>query len=80
MTYNIFYFSSEYNPTVQDNFSKTTKIGDKEIGLDIFEACSDDEYDKVRSSSYPGAQVVLICFSVVNNSSCKKTSNTTMKR
>ena len=62
-------FPSEYVPTVFDNYVVNVMISGEPVMLGLFDTAGQEEYDRMRPLSYPGANVFLICFSTVNPSS-----------
>jgi Ras-related C3 botulinum toxin substrate 1 len=59
-------FPEEYVPTVFDNYSTNVMIDGKVINLGLWDTAGQEEFDRLRPLSYPGTNVVLVCFSVVN--------------
>ena len=63
-------FPDEYVPTIFDNYSPQVKFEDggetKEINLSLWDTAGSEDYDRLRSLSYPGTDVFLICFSIRN--------------
>eukprot|EP00092_Neocalanus_flemingeri_P019896 GFUD01021552.1.p1 GENE.GFUD01021552.1~~GFUD01021552.1.p1 ORF type:complete len:197 (+),score=25.31 GFUD01021552.1:113-703(+) len=64
-------FPSAYVPTVFDNYAVTVLIGGEAHTLGLFDTAGQEDFDKLRPLAYPHADVVLICFSVVQPSSFK---------
>jgi len=62
-------FPQEYVPTVFENFTAPMKRGNDSILLHLWDTAGQEEYDRLRPLSYPGADVVLLCFSLVNSTS-----------
>eukprot|EP00689_Sawyeria_marylandensis_P002724 EC824423.1.p1 GENE.EC824423.1~~EC824423.1.p1 ORF type:complete len:207 (+),score=89.90 EC824423.1:46-666(+) len=62
-------FPQEYVPTVFDNYSTNVVIDDKTINLGLWDTAGQEEFDRLRPLSYPGSNVFLIGFCVVNQSS-----------
>lgn len=62
-------FPSEYVPTVFENYTAQMERNDKTILLHLWDTAGQEDYDRLRPLSYPGADVVLLCFSTVNKSS-----------
>jgi len=62
-------FPQEYVPTVFENFTAPIKRGSDTILLHLWDTAGQEEYDRLRPLSYPGADVVLLCFSLVNSTS-----------
>lgn len=72
MTYISGKFPPDYIPTVFENHTKmvnSEKYGD--VLLNLWDTAGQEDYDRLRPLSYPGADIVLVCFSVINRSSYK---------
>merc|ERR1712137_379462 len=61
-------FPEEYVPTVFDNFTHETKFKGEPFLLHMWDTAGQEGYDRLRPLSYPGTDVVLLCFSLVNES------------
>lgn len=64
-------FPPKYVPTVFENHTKQLKR-DKDgsnVILQLWDTAGQEDYDRLRPLSYPGADVVLLCFSTVTRSS-----------
>eukprot|EP01111_Echinosteliopsis_oligospora_P002687 TRINITY_DN1407_c0_g1_i2.p1 TRINITY_DN1407_c0_g1~~TRINITY_DN1407_c0_g1_i2.p1 ORF type:complete len:272 (+),score=76.93 TRINITY_DN1407_c0_g1_i2:135-950(+) len=62
-------FPQDYVPTVFENYTAKKKRGDEHILLHLWDTAGQEEYDRLRPLSYPGADVVLLCFSTVSQAS-----------
>ncbi|EFA86502.1 Rho GTPase [Heterostelium album PN500] len=62
-------FPVEYVPTVFENYTATTKRGNEDIKIHLWDTAGQEEYDRLRPLSYPGADVVLLCFSTISQAS-----------
>jgi Ras-related C3 botulinum toxin substrate 1 len=62
-------FPEEYVPTVFDNYTTTVIVEGKTVNFGLWDTAGQEDYDRLRPLSYPGTNVVLICFSVVNPAS-----------
>jgi len=63
-------FPETYVPTVFENYSTQIPRDDgTSILLHLWDTAGQEEYDRLRPLSYPGADVVLLCFSTVNRAS-----------
>jgi small GTP-binding protein len=61
-------FPESYIPTVFENYT-TNMPGETPIMLHLWDTAGQEDYDRLRPLSYPGADVVLLCFSLVTESS-----------
>lgn len=57
--------SGEYVPTVFDNYSANTLVDGQAVSLGLWDTAGSSEYDALRPLSYPGTDVFLVCYSVV---------------
>jgi len=62
-------FPTDYVPTVFENYTAQMKDGNENILLHLWDTAGQEDYDRLRPLSYPGADVVLLCFSTVNRAS-----------
>jgi len=62
-------FPEEYVPTVFENYTAQMKLNDEPILLHLWDTAGQEEYDRLRPLSYPGSDVVLLCFSLVHKPS-----------
>jgi len=62
-------FPTDYVPTVFENYTAKKKRGEEHILLHLWDTAGQEEYDRLRPLSYPGADVVLLCFSTVSQAS-----------
>ena len=70
MKYSTDSFAHEYIPTVFDNYSakREFKIDSKPkvVQLNLWDTAGGEDYDKLRSMSYPQTDVFIICFDLTN--------------
>eukprot|EP01126_Amoeba_proteus_P058299 TRINITY_DN7508_c0_g1_i8.p1 TRINITY_DN7508_c0_g1~~TRINITY_DN7508_c0_g1_i8.p1 ORF type:complete len:205 (-),score=40.27 TRINITY_DN7508_c0_g1_i8:376-990(-) len=69
MTYTTGTFPTAYVPTVVDNYSKKLDIDGVTANLTLWDTAGQEDYDKLRPLSYPGAHVFLLTYSVVSPTS-----------
>jgi len=62
-------FPTEYLPTVFENYTAQMKRKDDLILLHLWDTAGQEDYDRLRPLSYPGADVVLLCFSTISQAS-----------
>jgi len=59
-------FPGDYVPTVFDNYNTNIVIDDTTIALGLWDTAGSEEYDSLRPLSYPGTDIFLVCFSLVD--------------
>ena len=74
MSYGHDNFPTEYVPTVFDNYSATVEVDGKAVNLSLWDTAGQEDYDRLRPLSYPGTDVFLVCYSVVDPASFEHTS------
>jgi len=66
--YNNGEFPEEYVPTVFENVAKNATYKGRSVTLRLYDTAGQEEYDRLRPLSYPGTNIVLLCFSVAQRS------------
>jgi len=62
-------FPTEYLPTVFENYTAQMKRASEHILLHLWDTAGQEDYDRLRPLSYPGADVLLLCFSTISQAS-----------
>ncbi|XP_033892621.1 rho-related GTP-binding protein RhoU-like [Acipenser ruthenus] len=62
-------YPTEYLPTAFDTFSALVQVDDTPVRIQLCDTAGQEEFDCLRSLCYPGTDVFIVCFSVVNPSS-----------
>jgi len=62
-------FPTEYLPTVFENYPAQMKREKEVILLHLWDTAGQEDYDRLRPLSYPGADVLLLCFSTISQAS-----------
>jgi small GTP-binding protein len=62
-------FPKDYLPTVFENYTAKLERNNETILLHLWDTAGQEDYDRLRPLSYPGADVVLLCFSTINQAS-----------
>lgn len=77
-------FPEDYDPTVFDNYNAnvvyqkkpltdrkhgSSSIGDRVVSLHLWDTAGQEDYDRLRSLSYPDTEVFLLVFSLVSPTS-----------
>ena len=57
-------FPSEYIPTVFDNYTAKVKIDETTYPVQLWDTAGQEELENIRTLSYQGTSVFLLCFSV----------------
>ena len=67
-------FPAEYVPTVFDNSQTTVDVDGQAIILSLWDTAGQEDYDRLRPLSYPGTDVFLMCYSVIDPKSFENVS------
>ena len=68
-------FSREYSPTVFENFSSAMTVPEEmdcgdgkdspsDVEIEVWDTAGQEDYERLRPLSYPGADVIVLCFAV----------------
>ncbi|KAL4238461.1 hypothetical protein ACF0H5_003169 [Mactra antiquata] len=58
-------FPSQHVPSLFDNYAGSVLLAGKQYTLQMLDTSEQDESDEARRQSYPGADVFVVCFSLV---------------
>ncbi|MED6145708.1 Rac-like GTP-binding protein rac13 [Stylosanthes scabra] len=67
-------FPTDYVPTVFDNFSANVVVDDSTVNLGLWDTAGQEDYNRLRPLSYRGADVFLLCFSLISKASYENVS------
>jgi len=62
-------FPGEYIPTIFDTYSQPATVDGVQVNLGLWDVSGREDYDRLRPLSYPGTDIFLLVFSIVNPSS-----------
>jgi small GTP-binding protein len=62
-------FPTEYIPTVFDNYRLNTLFEGSTYTVDLWDTAGQEDYDRMRSLSYPKTDVFIVCYSVISPNS-----------
>lgn len=58
-------FQSDYIPTVFETTAKHVQLADgRQVTLGLWDTGGQEEFDQIRQLAYPGASLILLCYSV----------------
>jgi len=67
-------FPEQYIPTVFENYTKGVNHPEHgDVSLALWDTAGQEEFDQLRPLSYPGSDIVFICFSLVDEESLLNT-------
>ena len=59
-------FPTGYVPTIFQCYVAEIQVNSKEVELALCDTAGQEDYDSLRPLSYPGTDVILVCFSIDN--------------
>uniref|UniRef100_A0A0B6Z5T3 Uncharacterized protein n=1 Tax=Arion vulgaris TaxID=1028688 RepID=A0A0B6Z5T3_9EUPU len=62
-------FPEDYVPTIFDNTSIDVTVDNTDVMLALWDTAGQEDYDRLRPLSYPGADVFLLCFALNHKTS-----------
>jgi len=62
-------FPDDYVPTVFQNYSKIVEHEGKKVYMTLWDTAGQEDFDRLRPLSYPGTDIILLCFSLVSMTS-----------
>lgn len=66
MSYTTNSIPSDYVPTVFDNYMVPIMFHNRPYSLSLWDTAGQEDYDRLRPLSYPGADVFVVCFAFDN--------------
>lgn len=69
ISYSTGQFPNDYVPTVFENYTATVKREHDTALLRLWDTAGQEDYDRLRPLSYPGTDIVCLCFSLCNRTS-----------
>jgi small GTP-binding protein len=63
--------SQDYMPTIFDNYAAVIMYNDKPTNLCIFDTAGQEDYDRLRPLSYHATDCMIVCFSLVSQTSLR---------
>ena len=57
-------FPLVYVPTLFENYVQEIEVDEKQVELTLWDTAGQEDYDRLRPLSYPGSDVILMCFSI----------------
>lgn len=69
MTYARNEFPKYYVPTVMEEYSANVGVNDDTVVMSLWDTAGQEEYTRLRLLSYPGTNVIVICFALDSHNS-----------
>ena len=57
-------FPEVYMPTVSETHEANIEVDGKVVELVLWDTAGEEDYDRLRALSYPGSDIILMCFSI----------------
>ncbi|CAA0823356.1 Rac-like GTP-binding protein ARAC2 [Striga hermonthica] len=65
----------DYVPTVSDNFSANVVVDGSTVNFGLWDTAGQEDYNRLRTLSYRGADVFLLAFSLISKASYENIAN-----
>jgi len=69
-------FFTEYIPTVFETYLQEMSVDGQPVNLALWDTAGQEAYDRLRPLSYPGTDVVLICYDIESHDSLTNVQET----
>ena len=68
-------FPTEYEPTFLDNYQANVMVDGRPISLGLWNTSDQEDYPRLRPTSYPNTDVFIVCYSVISPTSLQNVRN-----